>query len=497
MPEDPPTAERARVLAQLGGALMGAGRWAESRTLCEAAIDCAGKAGARSEESRARNLLGSDLVALGEIDAGIEQLRMACAIAAEVGPADMLILGHFNLALNLLTAGRLDEALPEAEAGRRAARAAGLERRFGQDLVALTADILLRLGRVPEAGEVVREGLALDPAGEGTVYLSIEAARLASIRGDAAEARRRLGAIDLDAVDPDVAASAAAVAAEAYAWEGRPADALEMAEARPAPAGGPGRRPVDRAARVARPAGVRGAGRHGAARPGWPVRESPPPAVARLRSHLEAIEGLASTTSGRGSVALARGELARIEGTEEDGAWSAAIEAFDAVPEPLLAAYARVRAAEAALRTHGLRADVGRLLGDASAIAEAAGARPLGDAVAELAARARIQLAAPVGREGAVPAEPVAASSAAPDPRAAAAALGLSAREIEVLELLVAGRSNGEIAERLFITRKTAAVHVTHILDKLGVSNRVGAAMIGARVGLGADRTPEDYAGSE
>ena len=213
------------MLAQLGGALMGAGRWAESRTLCEAAIDCAGKAGARSEESRARNLLGSDLVALGEIDAGIEQLRLACAIAAEVGPADMLILGHFNLALNLLTAGRLHEALPEAEAGRRAARAAGLERRL-QDLVALTADILLRLGRVPEAGEAVREGLALDPAGEGTVYLSIEAARLASIRGDAAEARRRLGAIDLDAVDPDVAASAAAVAAEAYAWEGRPADAL-------------------------------------------------------------------------------------------------------------------------------------------------------------------------------------------------------------------------------------------------------------------------------
>ena len=53
--------------------------------------------------------------------------------------------------------------------------------------------------------------------------------------------------------------------------------------------------------------------------------------------------------------------------------------------------------------------------------------------------------------------------------------------------------SNGEIADRLFITRKTAAVHVTHILDKLGVSNRVGAAMIGARVGLGATPTDEDY----
>ena len=55
-----------------------------------------------------------------------------------------------------------------------------------------------------------------------------------------------------------------------------------------------------------------------------------------------------------------------------------------------------------------------------------------------------------------------------------------------MLELVTAGMTNGEIADRLFITRKTAAVHVTHILDKLGVPNRVSAAMIGARVGLGA-----------
>ena len=497
VPEDPPTAERARVLAQLGGALMGAGRWAESRTLCEAAIECAAAAGARSEESRARNLLGSDLVALGEIEAGIEQLRLACRIAAEVGPADMLILGHFNLALNLLIAGRLDEALPEAEAGRTAAKAEGLVRRFGQDLVALTGDILARLARIPEAAAVVREGLALDPAGEGTVYLSIVAARLASIRGDAAEARRRLGQLDLEALDPDVAASAAAVGAEAYAWAGRPAEALALVEG--------GLRRLEGLDDILWTAPLVWLGLRAAAalvdtarlgRPGTEPAELTP-AVTRLRAHLEAIGGSASTVSGRGWVALARGELARIDGTDEEGAWSAGIEAFDVVPEPLVAAYARVRLAEAALRLHGLKADVGRLLADASAIASAAGARPLGDAITDLAGRARIQLTAPVGTSAVVPEEIAEASPVASDPRAAAAALGLSAREIEVLELLVAGRSNGEIAERLFITRKTAAVHVTHILDKLGVSNRVGAAMIGARVGIGADRTPEDYAGSE
>jgi DNA-binding NarL/FixJ family response regulator len=64
--------------------------------------------------------------------------------------------------------------------------------------------------------------------------------------------------------------------------------------------------------------------------------------------------------------------------------------------------------------------------------------------------------------------------------------LGLSSREMEVLALVAAGLSNGEIAARLFITRKTAAVHVTHILDKLGVGNRVEAAVVAERAGLRA-----------
>ncbi|MEJ7696884.1 MAG: response regulator transcription factor [Candidatus Limnocylindrales bacterium] len=72
---------------------------------------------------------------------------------------------------------------------------------------------------------------------------------------------------------------------------------------------------------------------------------------------------------------------------------------------------------------------------------------------------------------------PAAAAIAARSP-------GLSPREVEVLGLVALGRSNGEIAEELFISRKTASVHVTHILDKLGVSNRVEAAMVAARAGL-------------
>ena len=61
---------------------------------------------------------------------------------------------------------------------------------------------------------------------------------------------------------------------------------------------------------------------------------------------------------------------------------------------------------------------------------------------------------------------------------------GLSKRELEVLALIAEGRSNPEIGRRLFITRKTVAVHVSNILSKLGVSGRVEAAAAAIRLGI-------------
>jgi DNA-binding NarL/FixJ family response regulator len=53
---------------------------------------------------------------------------------------------------------------------------------------------------------------------------------------------------------------------------------------------------------------------------------------------------------------------------------------------------------------------------------------------------------------------------------------GLTNREWEILELIAAGRSNGEIADRLFISLKTVEHHVSAILAKLGVARRSDAA---------------------
>jgi LuxR family maltose regulon positive regulatory protein len=62
--------------------------------------------------------------------------------------------------------------------------------------------------------------------------------------------------------------------------------------------------------------------------------------------------------------------------------------------------------------------------------------------------------------------------------------VALSAREVEVLQLLAAGRSNPAIAEELVITLDTVKRHVTHILDKLDAANRTQAVARARELGL-------------
>jgi DNA-binding NarL/FixJ family response regulator len=62
---------------------------------------------------------------------------------------------------------------------------------------------------------------------------------------------------------------------------------------------------------------------------------------------------------------------------------------------------------------------------------------------------------------------------------------GLTPREGEVAALVAEGLSNGEIARRLYISTKTASVHVSNILAKLGMSSRAQVAAWATRQGLG------------
>ena len=112
--------------------------------------------------------------------------------------------------------------------------------------------------------------------------------------------------------------------------------------------------------------------------------------------------------------------------------------------------------------------------GEAHAIADRIGARPLLGEIELLAQRARLDLAAPQPRT--------------PDRHESLEeTLGLTAREAEVLDLVARGYTNREIAATLIISAKTASVHVSHILHKLGAPNRREAAAIAHRVALPPD----------
>ena len=145
--------------------------------------------------------------------------------------------------------------------------------------------------------------------------------------------------------------------------------------------------------------------------------------------------------------------------------------AFEAIGLPVPAAYARFRgprryvpAATARRPATPLRA--------AHARAAEIGLVALRAEIEALARRARIDLDA--GGEAPAAAE-------ADDP---AARLGLTPRELEVLLLVAEGRTNREIGAELFMSEKTASVHVSRILAKLDVSSRVEAAAVAHRLGL-------------
>jgi DNA-binding NarL/FixJ family response regulator len=143
--------------------------------------------------------------------------------------------------------------------------------------------------------------------------------------------------------------------------------------------------------------------------------------------------------------------------------WHAAVAAWEALGHPYPLAYALLRGAGAAVAA-GARDDASALLGRAVSLTDRLGAKPLRAEIDRLARRSRLTVAG-------------AASAGRP-------ALGLTAREQQVLRLVAEGRSNRDIAEELFISAKTASVHVSNILGKLGVASRGEAAATAHRLRL-------------
>ena len=164
--------------------------------------------------------------------------------------------------------------------------------------------------------------------------------------------------------------------------------------------------------------------------------------------------------------ATIRADLARRLARDRPEHWSHAVAAWRGLdqPHPLGWTLLRSGVAEASV---GHPTDARRALAEALAIGEALGATPLVDAVLAAGRQARLRLS----------------PATAP-----AATLGLTERELDVLRLVAEGLPNAAIGQRLFISPKTVSVHVSHILDKLGVATRGEAAATAHRQGVQTTR---------
>ena len=186
--------------------------------------------------------------------------------------------------------------------------------------------------------------------------------------------------------------------------------------------------------------------------------------LAEARS--SAREAVVGTPDAEAWTAVAEAEYGRVEARAEPELWLAAADAWDRLDRPYPTAYCRWRYAEALLSGGPPATDPLTPARAAYRVASRLGARPLQGELELLAQRARLNLVEPGS----------ARSPGAYD------GLGLSPREREVLGLLACGYTNRQIASQLTISVKTASVHVSHILSKLGVAHRIEAAAIAQRL---------------
>jgi DNA-binding NarL/FixJ family response regulator len=174
---------------------------------------------------------------------------------------------------------------------------------------------------------------------------------------------------------------------------------------------------------------------------------------------------------GRAWTAQLEAEISLLEGCPDCDLWQRAVEAWDATGQVHEQAWALVKLARCMLASPTERRSAGTVLQAAQAIGIRLGAGPVLEAVSEVAGRARLDITASTSSSTGARSHPQ----------------GLTAREIQVLQCVAMGLSNDQIADELFISPKTASVHVSHILRKLDVRSRSEATTSAHRLHLLVD----------
>jgi DNA-binding CsgD family transcriptional regulator/tetratricopeptide (TPR) repeat protein len=466
VPAEPPSPVRAYALGSLAGGLCVAWRHAESLPICEQALALARDVGGREAEVRALTVLGSDLAYLGRGEEGVAHLRQAVQLAEEIGDRIGLERAWTHLTDALTMLGWLRESVRAGQEGLEMMRRYGINSPL---LVANQIEALVAIGGWDEADRLSAAGLR-GISSSFPYWLLTMRAGVEIGRGDFGDARAHLEAAGATLREDHVHGLYDDYLAELALWERRWTDAEAaidegLARARPGEAAqmrvqlcAKGLRAQSELAALARARRDAEAVRH------WLARAEMLVADARRAA------GDASpvTPNAAGWLALAEAEYERVSGVARPESWFEAAAAWDRLERPPLAAYCRWREAEALVTAGASRLEASVPLREAHVVAARIGAKPLLRELELLAERARLDLASPA----ASPSEGESLEKT----------LGLTPREAEVLSLVARGYTNREIAAALVISVKTAGVHVSHILQKLGAANRLEAATIAHRL---------------
>jgi DNA-binding CsgD family transcriptional regulator len=472
IPEDPPS--RTWVWAAATHA-MAARHVGESETALRVARRALSVAG----ELRMTDAQADLLISLAVFDGGgrrgpegRERLLRARELALSSGNAAVELRALFNLAMGCYESGALAECVPWLTEGLDRARRAGLlSSPYPLEMRYLRLVVLHVLGRWDECVRAAAADAELLPA--AGAYTVGPALYVALARGDmtAADRARALleGPFDWMAV-----LVAGIVLTEAAALRRDPGDAVRWTRSTVAAlTDEAGTRPdvTVRLAALALSAVADAAAEPRSAGDDATVRRWTDTAAELVElarstaSHGE--DGTPQGPEGQAWLARAEAEWIRAVSGPDAAAWSLALTAFG-YGDVYEQARCRLRYAEA-LVAAGRRDEAAAEAREVRETADRLGATPLREQVDALVRRGRL------------------ADTPDADERAGV----LTAREQEVLRLLALGRSNRQIGEELFITGKTASVHVSNILAKLGASSRGEAVAIAYREGL---ITPEPSA---
>jgi DNA-binding CsgD family transcriptional regulator/tetratricopeptide (TPR) repeat protein len=461
----------------LARALVAAGRAAEGATVGHDALGIARAGGSRSEEEAALLVLGTALMASGDLAAGVERLNEARSLRQTASSASAL-RPRASRVIDL-TAGLVDAA--------RVAHGAGL----GPDAMALADDAAVAAARwgaeaesarvrITQAAAAIDDGrwdqaLAIldELVDRGVAQIGPLAlrARIAALRGAwdraAADLSASEGVALVRSSPQDRAAFSVALTELRYGRRQLDAAAAAATEglllARDAPV-------PDRLELIALATRVH----VDAARAARALR-----AGVEEAEHVDIGRALASEAERLASggprvqalVATIKAELVRLRAGDVSP-WADVRAAWERAGSAWWTAYAGARDGEAWLTLPGHRDAARDALARARGGAVALEAAPLLTDIESLATRGRLELAPP---------DP-AVTRTGPDRK-----LPISDRELEVLALIARGLTNKQIASELFISERTAAHHVAHIFDKLGASSRVEAAGIAHNAGVLGD----------